>query len=75
VLLGDTFGAKRGGREVQKHQHNEELHSLYSSPNIIGDQIKDEMAGACSTQEDKNANDLFHFVQDKQAPIAQFRAV
>jgi hypothetical protein len=30
--------------------HNEELHSLYSSPNIISDQIKeDEMGWACST--------------------------
>jgi hypothetical protein len=30
--------------------HNEELHNLYSSPNIISDQInEDEMGVVCST--------------------------
>jgi hypothetical protein len=29
--------------------HNEELHSLYSSPNYQNDQVKKDMGRACST--------------------------
>jgi hypothetical protein len=48
------FGPKR--EEVAggwRRLHNEQLHDLYTSPNVIiifGDQIKeDEMGGGCST--------------------------
>jgi hypothetical protein len=50
-VLRRTFGPKRdevagGCRKL----HNEELHNLYSSPNIKNDQVKkDEMGRACST--------------------------
>jgi hypothetical protein len=53
-VLRRIFGSKR--EEVVggwRRLHNEELHNLYTSPNIIGgDQIKeDDMGGECSTHE------------------------
>jgi hypothetical protein len=51
-VLRRIFGPKRDDvTGVWRKLHNEELHNLYSSPNIIfNDQVKeDEMGRACST--------------------------
>jgi hypothetical protein len=43
--------------------HNEGLHDLFTSPNIIGNQMETEMCGACST----NGNDekcLQNFIRE-----------
>jgi hypothetical protein len=56
--LGRLFEAKRD--EIigcWRKMHNEELHNLYSSPNIImqNDQAKEvEMCRACTTHEEEN---------------------
>jgi hypothetical protein len=49
-VLRRIFGPKRG--EVTggcRELHNEELHKLYSSPNIIRTMKEDEMGRVCST--------------------------
>jgi hypothetical protein len=35
--------------------HNEELHNVYSLPNIISHQVKDEMGRACSMHGERRA--------------------
>jgi hypothetical protein len=50
-VLRKTFGPKRNKVTGDwRKLHNEELHNLYSSPNIIRMIVKeDEMGRACST--------------------------
>jgi hypothetical protein len=51
-VLRKRFGPKRVevSGEWRKF-HNEELHNLYSSPDIISQVKENEVCGACSTQE------------------------
>jgi hypothetical protein len=49
-VLRRIFGPKREEvAEGWRRLYNEELHILYASLNIKGDQVKDEMGGACKT--------------------------
>jgi hypothetical protein len=50
-VLGRIFGPKRDEVTGEwRKLHNEELHNLYSSPNIITDQTeKNEVGGICGT--------------------------
>jgi hypothetical protein len=49
-VLRGVFGPKRAEVTGEwRKLHNEELNGLYSSPNFSGDEIENEMGGACST--------------------------
>jgi hypothetical protein len=45
-VLRKIFGPKREEDESWKKFHNDELHSLYSSPNIV---TVNEVGGTCDT--------------------------
>jgi hypothetical protein len=47
----------RGRKWHWRRLHDEELHNLYASPNIISDQVrKNEMDGTCSKHEREMRN-------------------
>jgi hypothetical protein len=49
-VLRRIFGSKREEDGSWRKVHNDELHSLDSSPNTVSDQIKeDEVGGTCGT--------------------------
>jgi hypothetical protein len=52
-VLKKIFGPKREEDGSWRKLHNDELHSLYSSPNIVRviKSIKDEVGGTCSMHE------------------------
>jgi hypothetical protein len=59
-LLRRTFGPKR--KEVAggwRRLHNEELHNLFTSPNIKVIKSRNEMHGTCSTHEMRDAYNIF----------------
>jgi hypothetical protein len=75
-VLRRIFGPKRD--EVTgdwRKLHNEELHSLYSSPSIIKmDQIKEnEMGRACSTNGEKNAYMILMGKPEGKRPLGRLR--
>jgi hypothetical protein len=47
-VLGKIFGPRREEVGGWKGLHNEELHNLYTSPNIVRVIKEDDMGGACS---------------------------
>jgi hypothetical protein len=47
-VLRRMFGPKREEDGTQRKLHNDELHGLYSSANIVGDDYIREVGGICS---------------------------